>query len=135
MDQALVVGILFAAVAALYASVGHAGTSGYLAVMAIVGVEPSLMRPTALILNILVAAIVVVRFARAGRIDWPALLTEAEAMSDGQRLLVHVAHDLWRAEGEVGIRDLARGLDPTSFERVVNALRLYRGFPSIEDAA
>lgn len=73
MDQALLVAVLFAAVAILYASVGHAGASGYLAVMALAGVEPALMRPTALVLNILVASIVVVRFGRAGQITWRAL--------------------------------------------------------------
>jgi hypothetical protein len=78
MDDALavtlLVAVLFAAVAALYSSVGHAGASGYLAVMALVGVAPEVMRPTALVLNILVAVIVVARFARAGRIEWRALL-------------------------------------------------------------
>jgi len=73
LEQTLVVAVLFAAVAALYASVGHAGASGYLAIMAIAGVQPGIMRPTALILNILVATIVVLRFAQAGRIDWRAL--------------------------------------------------------------
>ena len=74
MEQTVVVAVLFAAVAVLYSSVGHAGASGYLAIMGLVGVEPGLMRPTALVLNILVASIVVVRFARAGQIDWRALL-------------------------------------------------------------
>jgi len=74
MDQTIVVAIGFAAMAILYSSVGHAGASGYLAVMALAGVEPVLMRPTALILNILVATIVVARFARAGQLDWRALL-------------------------------------------------------------
>ena len=74
MEQTLLVAVLFVAVAALYSSVGHAGASGYLAVMAIVGIEPALMRPTALVLNILVASIVVARFARAGQIEWRALL-------------------------------------------------------------
>ena len=74
MEQTVVVAVLFAAVAVLYSSVGHAGASGYLAVMGLAGVEPGLMRPTALVLNILVASIVVVRFARAGQIDWRALL-------------------------------------------------------------
>ena len=46
--------------------VGHAGASAYLAIMALVGVSPEVMRPTALVLNILVASIVSVRFARAG---------------------------------------------------------------------
>lgn len=61
----LLTGLLFVA-AALYASVGHAGASAYLAAMALVGLGPEVMRPTALSLNVLVAAIVVVRFARAG---------------------------------------------------------------------
>jgi len=59
--------------AALYASVGHAGGSAYLAAMALVGVAPATMRPTALALNILVAAIVTLRFARAGLVDWRAV--------------------------------------------------------------
>ena len=74
MEQTIVVAILFAVVATLYASVGHAGASGYLAVMAIAGVQPGIMRPTALVLNILVATIVVVSFARAGRIAWRSLV-------------------------------------------------------------
>ena len=74
VEQTVLVAILFTAVAVLYSSVGHAGASGYLAVMALAGIEPHLMRPTALVLNILVASIVVVRFWRAGQIDWRALL-------------------------------------------------------------
>ena len=46
---------LFLVVGGLYASVGHAGASGYLAVMALVGVQAAVMRPTALAINILVA--------------------------------------------------------------------------------
>jgi uncharacterized membrane protein YfcA len=46
--------------------VGHAGASAYLAAMALVGVVPATMRPTALVLNILVASIVTLRFGRAG---------------------------------------------------------------------
>ena len=42
--------------AALYASVGHAGASAYIALMALFSVAPTVMRPTALALNILVAA-------------------------------------------------------------------------------
>lgn len=56
--------------AALYSSVGHAGASGYLAAMAIVGLASETMRPTALCLNILVATIATARYARAGQFDW-----------------------------------------------------------------
>src|SRR5437667_8641519 len=64
---------LFAAVgvvAFLYASVGHAGASGYIAVMALWGIAPVVIRPTALALNILVASIGAFQFWRAGHFDW-----------------------------------------------------------------
>jgi len=52
--------------AALYTSVGHAGASAYLASMALVGLAPETMRPTALVLNICVASFSAIRFWRAG---------------------------------------------------------------------
>lgn len=60
--------ILIAAI--LYSSVGHAGASGYLAAMALFGLAPSVMKPTALCLNTLVATIAFIRFQRAGFFDW-----------------------------------------------------------------
>jgi len=63
----------FFVVAALYTSVGHAGASGYLAVMALFALAPETMRPTALTLNILVAALTVYRFRRARFFSWPGL--------------------------------------------------------------
>lgn len=72
MDGALLAA-LFLTLAVLYSSVGHAGASGYLAAMALVGVEASTMRPTALVLNVLVAAIATVRFCRAGCFAWRTL--------------------------------------------------------------
>jgi len=64
----------FAIVAGLYSSVGHAGASGYLALMALAGVAPDVMRPTALVLNVVVAALGTWRFARVDLISWRALL-------------------------------------------------------------
>lgn len=58
--------VLILGAAFLYASVGHAGASGYLASMALVGVAPAVMKPTALALNILVAVIATYKFSRAG---------------------------------------------------------------------
>jgi uncharacterized protein len=55
--------------AILYSSVGHGGASGYLAAMALFGVNPAVMKPTALVLNIIVAAIATTRFYRAGCFD------------------------------------------------------------------
>jgi uncharacterized protein len=64
--------------AVLYSSVGHAGASAYIALMALFGVAPAVMRPTALALNILVGAIASARYMRAGlfrwRVVWPFML-------------------------------------------------------------
>lgn len=60
--------------ALLYASVGHAGASGYLAVLALTELAPDAMKPTALVLNILVSSVVVLRFWRAQLVPWRALL-------------------------------------------------------------
>ncbi len=65
-----VMALLFVVVGALYASVGHAGASGYLAVMALLGTSATLMRPTALMVNVCVATIACVQFARAGHFHW-----------------------------------------------------------------
>ncbi|MGE5395895.1 MAG: sulfite exporter TauE/SafE family protein [Candidatus Saccharibacteria bacterium] len=46
---------LLAAIAFLYASVGHGGASGYLALMALMGIETLAMRTTALTLNLFVS--------------------------------------------------------------------------------
>jgi len=50
----------------LYASVGHGGASGYLALMALFSITPELMRPTALLLNLFVAAIAFYYYYKEG---------------------------------------------------------------------
>ncbi len=62
--------LLIAAVSMLYASVGQAGGSGYLAAMALLSVSPAVMKPTALVLNILVATISTLKFSHAGYFSW-----------------------------------------------------------------
>ena len=57
-------------IAFLYSSVGHAGASGYIATMTLFGVAPVVIRPTALVLNILVASIGTFQFWRAGYFSW-----------------------------------------------------------------
>jgi uncharacterized membrane protein YfcA len=57
-------------VALLYSSVGHAGASGYIAVMTLFGLGVEVIRPTALTLNILVAAIGFFQWWRAGHFSW-----------------------------------------------------------------
>lgn len=67
--------------AVLYTSVGHAGASSYLALMALFGLPPAVMRPTALVLNILAASLTSFRYVRAGlfrwRVLWPFLVGAA----------------------------------------------------------
>src|SRR5215204_5829019 len=59
--------------AALYTSVGHAGASAYIALMALFGIAPAIMRPTALALNILVASFTSYRYLSAGLFRWRTL--------------------------------------------------------------
>lgn len=68
-EEPIVAGLVFL-VAALYASVGHGGGSGYLAVLGLFGVTPAVMKPAALSLNILVSGIGTARFTTAGHFSW-----------------------------------------------------------------
>ena len=57
-------------IAVLYSSVGHAGASGYIAVMSLLSLAPTEIKPTALALNVLVASIATWQFYRAGHFSW-----------------------------------------------------------------
>jgi uncharacterized membrane protein YfcA len=59
-DYWLLIAVL--AMAVLYSSVGHGGASGYLAAMALWGLAPETMRPTALVMNIVVTCWLLYRF-------------------------------------------------------------------------
>lgn len=58
------------AVAFLYAAVGHAGASGYIALLTLAGLSASTIKPLALILNTAVAALTCWQFRRAGHLRW-----------------------------------------------------------------
>jgi len=73
IDLLLLSGLIFL-VATLYSSVGHGGASGYIASMALFGIAPAIMRPTALVLNVLVTVMGTYRLHRAGLVNWNALL-------------------------------------------------------------
>ncbi len=77
-------------VAFLYSSVGHAGASGYIAVMALAGIASPTIRPTALVLNIVVATIGSIQFWRAGHfrwsLFWPFAVTSIPAAYFGGKL-------------------------------------------------
>lgn len=57
--------LLIFVAAVLYSSVGHGGASGYLAAMALFELAPEVMKPTALVLNVIVAAITTIKFYQA----------------------------------------------------------------------
>ena len=62
--------VLLFAVAFLYASVGHGGASGYLALMALFSIAPEVMKPTALLLNLFVSLTSFIQFYRGGYFRW-----------------------------------------------------------------
>lgn len=66
MELMLIFYVLLFIVAFLYASVGHGGASGYLALMALFSIAPDVMKPTALLLNLFVSLTAFVQFYRGG---------------------------------------------------------------------
>ncbi len=74
MDSLYVFLAILPLVAFLYASVGHGGASGYLALMALFSFAPETMKPTALLLNLFVAGISFSQFAFAGHFRWRLFL-------------------------------------------------------------
>jgi uncharacterized membrane protein YfcA len=58
--------VLLFCVALLYAAVGHGGASGYLALMAVYGISATVMKPTALLLNLFVSLTSFIQFNRGG---------------------------------------------------------------------
>jgi len=77
--RSLMLFLCIALAAALYSSVGLGGGSGYLAVMALFGTAPEVMRPAALSMNLAVSSVVWWRLRRAGyfrmSLFWPFVLT------------------------------------------------------------
>lgn len=71
--------LLLPVVAFLYASVGHGGASGYLALMAIFSFAPETMKPTALLLNLFVAGIAFYHYYQAGFFNKKLFLSFAVA--------------------------------------------------------
>src|SRR5438105_1967108 len=87
LEITLLIALLIFVVAVLYSTIGHAGASGYLAAMALFGIAPATMKPTALTLNIIVAIVGTIRFVRAGffswRVFWPFAIASIPAAFAG----------------------------------------------------
>jgi len=71
--------LILPVVAFMYAAVGHGGASGYLALMALFGFAPETMKPTALLLNLFVAAISFIHYAKSGYFNKKLFLSFAIA--------------------------------------------------------
>ena len=87
-EMPLLAFVAIALIAFLYSAVGHAGASGYIAALTLLGVAATEIRPTALLLNIVVATLGTIQFVRAGhfrwRLFWPfALLAVPAAFLGG----------------------------------------------------
>lgn len=95
MHDIMITGICFFLIALLYSTVGHAGASGYLATMALLSFPPAVMKPTALVLNIIVALVTSVRFYQAGhfslRLLWPFAIASVPMAYLGGSLSIHVS--------------------------------------------
>lgn len=66
--------LLVGIVAFLYAGVGHGGASGYIAVMILLGMMPSVIRPQALVLNCMVSLLSFFAFRRIAGLDLKVFL-------------------------------------------------------------
>ncbi len=79
MSHDLIIGLCLLLVGFLYASVGHGGASGYLAVLSIFGIPVTAYRPFILILNVVVAGLSFSQYYKMGyfkwNLTWPFLLT------------------------------------------------------------
>ena len=65
-DHILLLSLFIFLVAGLYASVGHGGASGYLALMTLMSMPIATIKPVALMLNIAVSLIAFIQFYRSG---------------------------------------------------------------------
>ena len=65
-NQILLIAVAVFVMAILFSTVGHGGGSGYLAVLALATIAPEQMRPTALLLNIIVASVATWKFYATG---------------------------------------------------------------------
>ncbi|WP_257666283.1 sulfite exporter TauE/SafE family protein [Parapedobacter tibetensis] len=95
MDSIILFYLLLFSIAFLYASVGHGGASGYLALMALYGMSPAVMKPTALLLNLFVSMVAFIYYYRAhyfvGKLFLPLALASVPLAFLGGNIAVDAA--------------------------------------------
>ena len=67
LESILLIALAAFVMATMYSAVGHGGGSGYLAILALAAIAPEQMRPTALLLNVVVACIATWKFTSPRR--------------------------------------------------------------------
>jgi hypothetical protein len=96
MNYELIIPICLMLVGFLYASVGHGGASGYLAVLSLFGIPVSSYRPFILVLNIVVAGFSFSQYYKAGyfkwNLTWPFLLTSIPFAFLGAQIHIEKEH-------------------------------------------
>ena len=92
MNADLLIALCLMFVAFLYASVGHGGASGYIAILSLFNVGVDTYKPLVLVLNIVIAGIAFFQFYRAGyfkwSLSWPFLLAGIPFAFIGSRMAV-----------------------------------------------
>lgn len=90
MSTEILIPLLLLVVAFLYASVGHGGASGYIAVLTLFSIPLQVYKPVVLVLNTVIAGIAFIQFYRAGffkwNLAWPFLLTSVPCAFIGSQV-------------------------------------------------
>jgi hypothetical protein len=95
--------LLFGAISLLYAAIGQAGGTAFLALMALASFPSNEIRPTALLLNIVAAAYSAWLFNRASLVDWIKLAAFRGGDRHNRRATLVVAnHDALYACCNIG---------------------------------
>ena len=96
MSVDLIIAFCLLLVGFLYASVGHGGASGYLAVLSIFGIPVTAYRPFILVLNVVVAGLSFSQFYKTGyfkwSLTWPFLLTSIPFAFFGAQIHLQKEH-------------------------------------------
>ncbi len=99
--------LLLFLVAFLYASIGHGGASGYLALMALFSFTPEVMKPSALLLNLFVSAVAFIQYYRGGHFSWKIFIPFA---------IASIPFSFWGGSLKI---------DPLIYKRILGILLLF----------